>query len=152
MWNWRCLFRAGVFYWGSATLDEEKLRPKTKLGVVHNILSWVAHFKWFLCECKLSYCNSSIQALEELSIEKQTMKERYDQALETAKTTSEASMEQLKAEHASLVSEMESRHKTEMENATKMAAEELDRLQKVCALVCEKRFSLENLSIRFYFK
>ena len=61
-------------------------------------------------------------------------------------------MEQLKAEHASLVSEMESRHKTEMENATKMAAEELDRLQKVCALVCEKRFFFRNLVYKVLFQ
>ena len=72
-----------------------------------------------------------IQALEELSIEKQTMKERYDQALENAKATSEATIEQLKKEHATQVGDLQSRHKEETEAATKMAAEELERLQKV---------------------
>ena len=71
------------------------------------------------------------QALEELSIEKQTMKERYDQALETAKTTSEERTKQMTQEHGARVSEMESEYKAQIEASTKLAAEELERLKQV---------------------
>ncbi|XP_072029595.1 protein FAM184A-like [Amphiura filiformis] len=86
--------------------------------------------KHSLTEEQTSQLRSLEKALEELSIEKQTMKERYDQALENAKTTSETNIEQLKKEHTSQIGDLQSKHKEETEAAAKMAAEELEKLQK----------------------
>lgn len=77
------------------------------------------------------FLDSTWQALEDLSIEKQVLKERYESALEAAKSQGQEGLANLQKDHANKMDQVLQAHKAELEKQQKEAAAELARLKQV---------------------
>ncbi|XP_038046349.1 protein FAM184A-like [Patiria miniata] len=70
------------------------------------------------------------KALEELSIEKQVMKERYEKELESTKTSSKEERDRLTRDHEALIRKIQGEHKEARELAARTAAQDLASLRQ----------------------
>nr|XP_054766434.1 protein FAM184A-like [Lytechinus pictus] len=77
-----------------------------------------------------SQLKSLEKALEDLSIEKQVLKERYESALEGAQTKGQEDLANLQKDHDSKMDQVLKAHKAELEKQQKEAAAELARLKQ----------------------
>ncbi|XP_033125471.1 protein FAM184A-like [Anneissia japonica] len=110
---------------------------QTELGKLNDKLTWLEKerknlesSKHSLSEQQSAQVRSLEKALEDLSIEKQTMKERYEKALATAESGSKNSLEKVKKDFENQLEELQRKHKDEVNKREQEAEQELKKLKE----------------------
>ncbi|XP_071948560.1 protein FAM184A-like [Antedon mediterranea] len=110
---------------------------KTQLGKLNDKLAWLEKernnlesTKHSLSEQQSAQLKSLENALEELAVEKQTMKERYEKALTSAETSKIDGLKKNKEEFEKIIEDLERKHKEETDRRDKNAEQEIKDLKE----------------------
>ncbi|XP_070541260.1 LOW QUALITY PROTEIN: protein FAM184A-like [Ptychodera flava] len=110
---------------------------QSELSKVRDRLSWLENERkslqdksQSLAQQKGDQLKALEQALEDLSAEKEALRERYEQQLDTAKEMAKDDRARLLKEHEINITDLIKRHKGELENAKKSGKEQLDLIKQ----------------------
>ncbi|XP_071506499.1 protein FAM184A-like [Diadema antillarum] len=111
-------------------LESDLSRLQDKVQWLEKERASLESSKQSLSQQQTNQLQSLEKALEDLSIEKQVQKERYERELEAAKSRGSEDIARLEKEHGSKAEEMLLAHRAELEKQQREAAEELAKLKQ----------------------